>query len=84
MTAFVRILVSRLVTWGWDWLPGVNLKSISHRCHPMLMAFVWELTNETIDLPLGCLQGGLPDENLLVAVLREVDDGGRGVRLVCG
>ena len=24
------------------------------------MAFVWELTKETIDLPLGCLQGGLP------------------------
>jgi hypothetical protein len=22
------------------------------------MAFVWELTKETIDLPLGCLQGG--------------------------
>ena len=22
------------------------------------MAFVWELTNETKDLPLGCLQGG--------------------------
>jgi len=24
--------------------PGVNLKSISHRCHPILVAFVWELT----------------------------------------
>ena len=35
-----------------------NLKSISHRCHPILVAFVWELTKETIDLPLGCLQGG--------------------------
>ena len=35
-----------------------NLKSISHRCHPILVAFVWELTEETIDLPLGCLQGG--------------------------
>ena len=23
------------------------------------MAFVWELTKETIDLPLGCLQGGV-------------------------
>ena len=22
------------------------------------MAFVWELTKESIDLPLGCLQGG--------------------------
>ena len=26
------------------------------------MAFVWELTKETIDLPLGCLQGGLARE----------------------
>ena len=38
--------------------PGANLKSISHICHPILVAFVWELTKETIDLPLGCLQGG--------------------------
>ena len=38
--------------------PGANLKSISHRCHPILEAFVWELTKETIHLPLGCLQGG--------------------------
>jgi len=38
--------------------PGANLKPISHRCHPILVAFVWELTKETIDLPLGCLQGG--------------------------
>ena len=37
---------------------GANLKSISHRCHPILVAFVWELTTETIYLPLGCLQGG--------------------------
>jgi len=33
--------------------PGANLMSISHRCHPILVAFVWELTKETIDLPLG-------------------------------
>ena len=43
--------------------PGVesrtNLKSISHRCHPILVAVLWELTKETIHLPLGCLQGGL-------------------------
>ena len=37
--------------------PGANLKSISHRCHPILVAFVWKLTNETIYLPLGYLQG---------------------------
>jgi len=38
--------------------PGANLKSISHRCHPILGAFVWELTKETIELPVSCLQGG--------------------------
>ena len=35
-----------------------NLKPISHRCYLFEVAFVWELTNETIVLPLGCLQGG--------------------------
>jgi len=24
--------------------PRANLNSISHRCHPILVAFVWELT----------------------------------------
>ena len=42
--------------------PGVelraNLKSISPRCHPFEVAFVWDLTKETIHLPLGCLPGG--------------------------
>jgi len=38
--------------------PLTNLKSISHRCLPILVAFVWKWTEETIDLPLGCLQGG--------------------------
>ena len=36
-----------------------NFKSISHRCHLFEVAFVWELTKETIHLPLGCLQGGM-------------------------
>ena len=35
-----------------------NLKSTSHRCHLFEVAFVWELTEETIHLPLSCLQGG--------------------------
>jgi hypothetical protein len=35
-----------------------NFKSISHRCHLFEMAFVRELTTETMHLPLGCLQGG--------------------------
>jgi len=39
--------------------PVANIKSISHRCHPILVAFVWELTEETIDLHMGCLQGGM-------------------------
>ena len=34
-----------------------NLKSISHRCHLCEVAFVWELTSETIHLPQGCLPG---------------------------
>ena len=38
--------------------PGANLKSISHRCYLFEVAFVWELTKETVVLPLGCLQGG--------------------------
>ena len=42
--------------------PGANLKSISHRCHPILVAFVWELTKETIYLPLGCHQGGAAEQ----------------------
>jgi len=43
-----------------DGNPGANLKSISHKCYLLEVAFVWELTKETIDLPLGCLQGGVP------------------------
>jgi len=38
--------------------PWANLKSISHRCYLFEVAFEWELTKETIVLPLGCLQGG--------------------------
>ena len=43
--------------------PGANPKSVSHRCHPILVACVWQLTNETINLPLGCLQDGY--ENII-------------------
>ena len=38
--------------------PGANLKSNFHRCYLISVAFVWELTKETIHLLLGCLQGG--------------------------
>ena len=48
--------------------PGAN-QQISHRCHPILVAFVWELTEETIDLPLGCLQDGLPPLMSTLALL---------------
>ena len=40
--------------------PGVNFKSISHRCYLRHVAFVWKLTEEIIDLPQGCLQDGAP------------------------
>jgi hypothetical protein len=43
---------------------GANLKSITHRCHPILVAFVSELTPKTIHLPLGCLQGGYRSVNM--------------------
>jgi hypothetical protein len=38
--------------------PGANLKLDSHRCYLREVAFEWELTKETIYLPLGYLQGG--------------------------
>ena len=45
--------------------PGENLKSISNRCHPILVAFVWELTKKKS--PLGCLQGGEQHQALRAA-----------------
>ena len=42
---------------------GANVKSISQTCYRFEVAFVWELTKETIGLPLGCLQGGFPRRN---------------------
>ena len=51
--------------------PEANLESISHRCHPLLVVFVWELTKETINLPLGCLQGGrAPASSLPLRLVR--------------
>ena len=43
--------------------PGANIKSVSHRCYLREVAIEWELTKETLYLPLGCLQGGSPAEN---------------------
>jgi hypothetical protein len=37
---------------------GQIFKSISHRCYLFEVAFAWELTSETIVLPVGCIQGG--------------------------
>ena len=37
--------------------PGANLTSIPNRCYPILVAFVWELTKETIKFSLGCFCG---------------------------
>jgi len=51
--------------------PGANLKSISHRCHPILVAFAWELTKETINLPLSCLyRDQQPEQNDYHALCR--------------
>ena len=38
--------------------PGAKLKSFFHRCNPILGAFGWESTKETIESPLGFLLGG--------------------------
>ena len=38
--------------------PGADLESTSHRCYFREVVFEWELTKETIHLPLDCLQGG--------------------------
>ena len=56
---------------------GANLKSISHRCRPILVAFVLELTKETIYLPLGSLQvgGRSGDRWLAVGEVGELDGG---------
>ena len=64
----------RVVGRGWTTHghPGVelraNLKSISHMCHLFEVAFVWELTKETIHLPLSCLQGGVEEAGAYGAV----------------
>ena len=52
-----RICISSALHPGCN--PGANLKSISGRCFIREVAFEWGLTEETIDLPLVCLQGGL-------------------------
>ena len=44
-----------------------NLKSISYGRHLFEVAFVWTLTQETIHLPLGCLQGGIPTLGMMEA-----------------
>jgi len=52
-----------------------NLKPISQRCHPTLVAFAWELTKETLDLPLGCLQGGDGNEIIACFSFSRIEDG---------
>ena len=49
---------------------GANLKSISHRYYLREVAFGWELTKETIHLPLGCLQGGQESLGHLASALK--------------
>jgi len=52
--------------------PGANLNSISYRCHPILGAFVWELTKTNVNLPLGYLRGGYTPvrENVIIEEAR--------------
>jgi hypothetical protein len=54
--------ISLVLCRSWSVHPGGTqgqiLGQISHRCLPMLVAFVWESTKETINLPPGCLLGG--------------------------
>ena len=38
--------------------PQANLRSIAHRYYLREVACEWELAEETIYLPLSCLQGG--------------------------
>ena len=57
-----------------------NLKSISHGFHLFEVPFVWELTQETIDLPLGCLQGGMAPDIIPGALISESEREGAGSR----
>ena len=58
--------------------PWENLESISHTCHPILVAFVLDLTRKTIDLPVGCLQGGGWDDLVEDAAVLILHLGERG------
>ena len=57
--------------------PRANLKSISKSCHPILVAFVWDSTEETIDLPRGSpVRRYPPHHDLDPAILSE-----KGIKL---
>ena len=57
---------------------GQISSQISHRCYLILVAFVWELTQETIYLPLGCLQGGCGQNLALRDDVEDRDEHGCG------
>ena len=42
---------------AWSRAEGKSLKSLSYRCQLIEVAFLWEVTKETIHLPMGCFQG---------------------------
>ena len=54
-----------------------NFESISYRCvrrlHLLEVAFVWELTKDIIQLPLGCLQAGGGINTALEATHGKID-----------
>jgi len=58
---------------------GANSKLISQVFHPILVAFEWELTEDTTILPLGCLLGG--DELSSRGVPRQLDRVARPAKL---
>ena len=55
--------------------PVANLKSISHRFYLRDVVCEWELTKESICLPLGCLQGGVPSLGV-TEMMRGATEGG--------
>ena len=44
------------------WRQPRGKSQVSHSCHPILVAFAWELTKETINIPLGCLKSGVRED----------------------
>jgi len=55
--------------------PGANLQPISHKCCLFEVAFVWEMTEKTVHLPLVRLQGGGRELDVPQSFKRLLQDG---------